>query len=148
LELIASGSLRVLAGRVSEVTPRDTQVHLNILLRGGRENVNISTERIINCTGSGTSDRQQESFVENLFEAGLASYDPLGIGIGTDDHGRVIGTSGELSADLYALGPLRKGTLWETTAVPEIRDQALQLAERITNQLSENFAPCSNSRRA
>ena len=148
LELIASGSLRVLAGRVSEVTPRDTQVHLNILLRGGRENVKISTERIINCTGSGTSDRQQEPFVENLFEAGLASYDPLGIGIGTDDHGRVIGTSGELSADLYALGPLRKGTLWETTAVPEIRDQALLLAERITDQLSEKFAPYSKSRRA
>jgi uncharacterized NAD(P)/FAD-binding protein YdhS len=33
---------------------------------------------------------------------------------------------------------LRKATLWETTDVPEIREQALELAERIVSQLSEN----------
>jgi len=60
------------------------------------------------------------------------------IGIGTDDHGRLIGASGKSSANLYALGPLRKATLWETTAVPEIREQALELAERIVSELSEN----------
>jgi uncharacterized NAD(P)/FAD-binding protein YdhS len=78
----------------------------------------------------------QEPFIERLLETGLASYDPLQIGIGTDDHGQLIGASGKSSADLFALGPLRKATLWETTAVPEIREQALQLAKRITNQLS------------
>jgi uncharacterized NAD(P)/FAD-binding protein YdhS len=37
-----------------------------------------------------------------------------------------------------ALGPLRRATLWETTAIPDIREQALELAERIVSQLSEN----------
>ena len=46
--------------------------------------------------------------------------------------------SGKSSANLYALGPLRKATLWETTGVPEIREQAWELAERIVSQLSEN----------
>ena len=137
LQLMTSGTLRVLAGRVIEAVPLDRKVDVTILLRGGREKTKLSTDRIINCTGSATSDRVQEPFIEKLLEIGLATYDPLRIGIGTDDHARVIGASGEPSADLYALGPLRKGTLWETTAVPEIREQALQLAERITNRLSE-----------
>jgi uncharacterized NAD(P)/FAD-binding protein YdhS len=138
LELMTAGVLRVLAGRVIDVVPQETKVDVTILLRGAREKARLSTHRIINCTGSGTSDRVQEPFIEKLIETGLASYDPLRIGIATDDHGRVIGPSGELSANLYALGPLRKATLWETTAVPEIREQALKLAERITSQWSEN----------
>jgi uncharacterized NAD(P)/FAD-binding protein YdhS len=137
-ELIACGTLRVLAGRVTEATQQDTKVDVSILLRGTRETVSLSTDRIINCTGSGTCDRVQEPFIERLLEMGLASYDPLRIGIGTDDHGRLIGASGKSAANLYALGPLRKATLWETTAVPEIREQALKLAERIASQLSEN----------
>jgi uncharacterized NAD(P)/FAD-binding protein YdhS len=59
----------------------------------------------------------------------------LRIGISTDNHGCVIGTFGKTTANLYALGPLRKATLWETTAVPEIREQALELAERIVSRL-------------
>jgi uncharacterized NAD(P)/FAD-binding protein YdhS len=135
-EGITSGTLRVLAGRVTEVIQQNEAIDVTIALRGNRERVSLSTARIINCTGSGTSDRVQEPFIEKLLETGLASYDPLRIGIGTDDHGQLIGASGKSSADLFALGPLRKATLWETTAVPEIREQALQLAKRITSQLS------------
>lgn len=135
-EGITSGTLRVLAGRVIEVIQQNEAIDVTIGLRGSREKVSLSAARIINCTGSGTSDRVQEPFIERLLETGLASYDPLQIGIGTDDHGQLIGASGKSSADLFALGPLRKATLWETTAVPEIREQALQLAKRITNQLS------------
>ena len=137
-ELIDCGTLRVLAGRVTEATQQDANVDVSILLRGARETVSLFTDRIINCTGSGTCDRVQEPFIERLLEMGLASYDRLRIGIGTDDHGRLIGASGKSSANLYALGPLRKATLWETTAVPEIREQAWELAERIVSQLSEN----------
>jgi uncharacterized NAD(P)/FAD-binding protein YdhS len=32
---------------------------------------------------------------------------------------------------LFTLGPLRRGELWETTAVPEIRVQAQLLAKRL-----------------
>ncbi len=136
--LIACGALRVLAGRVTEAIQKDTKVDISIVLRGTRETVSLSADRIINCTGSGTCDRVQDPFIERLLEMGLASYDPLRIGMGTDDHGRLIGASGKSAANLYALGPLRKATLWETTAVPEIREQALELAERIVGQLSEN----------
>ena len=44
---------------------------------------------------------------------------------------------------LFAVGGLLKGTLWETTAVPELRSQAFRLAETIAGELSENAAAAS-----
>ena len=38
---------------------------------------------------------------------------------------------------LSTIGPLRKGRLWETTAMPEIRIQAFELADKLTAQLEQ-----------
>jgi len=56
----------------------------------------------------------------------------LFLGLDVDGTGALIDRNGLRSEILYALGPVRKGTLWETTAVPEIRAQALHLARKLT----------------
>ena len=43
----------------------------------------------------------------------------------------VIDGDGETSPLLFAIGPLLKGSLWETTAVPELRSQAMRVAENL-----------------
>ena len=43
----------------------------------------------------------------------------------------MIDANGRAELPLYAMGALRKGALWETLAVPEIREQAVQLATRL-----------------
>ena len=58
---------------------------------------------------------------------GLCRPGPLGIGIATDPDGGVLTASGR-AGGLHALGSLRRGDLWETTAIPEIRAQAFDLA--------------------
>ena len=40
-----------------------------------------------------------------------------------------IDAEGNPSEFLFAIGPLMKGTLWETTAVPELRGQAMRVAQ-------------------
>jgi uncharacterized NAD(P)/FAD-binding protein YdhS len=48
----------------------------------------------------------------------------------------------EVASDrLYAIGPTRKGCLWETTAVPEIRVQAAELGERLAEMLDSRRRP-------
>ena len=42
-----------------------------------------------------------------------------------------LGWEGRPSDFLFAIGPLLKGTLWETTAVPELRAQALQVTQAL-----------------
>ena len=50
---------------------------------------------------------------------------PMGIAIDVDPAtGRVLDANGETTLPAYAMGALRKGVLWETLAIPEIRDQA------------------------
>jgi uncharacterized NAD(P)/FAD-binding protein YdhS len=58
--------------------------------------------------------------------------DPLGLGIETLPDGRVLAADGTPTPGLYAIGPLLKGVLWETTAIPEIRVQAHALAGAFT----------------
>jgi uncharacterized NAD(P)/FAD-binding protein YdhS len=46
-----------------------------------------------------------------------------------DPGGRLVDDSGSPDLRLLAVGPLRRGALLETTAVPEIREQAKELAD-------------------
>ena len=57
---------------------------------------------------------------------------PMGIAIDVDPAtGRVLDANGEPTLPAYAMGALRKGVLWETLAIPEIRDQAADVARRL-----------------
>ena len=59
--------------------------------------------------------------IESLVERGLASYDELSLGLDPFT----------LNPGLHAIGTLTLGTLWECTAVPDIRNQAAAIAARI-----------------
>ncbi len=55
------------------------------------------------------------------------------MGIQVDDDFAAIGSDGRASRRLFALGPLLRGSLWETTAVPELRGQAMRVAEALSS---------------
>ncbi len=57
---------------------------------------------------------------------------PVGIAIDVDPAtGRVLNRTGEPAFAAYAIGALRKGVVWETLAIPEIRDQAAEVARQL-----------------
>jgi uncharacterized NAD(P)/FAD-binding protein YdhS len=62
--------------------------------------------------------------VGSLLRSGLASADELGLGLRTDGDGHLLAADGSRDAPLLLVGALRRGELWETTAVPELRGQA------------------------
>lgn len=126
---IDSGTLRVFAGRFVEIIERDQQIEVKIRLRGRTEEQILVVDRIINCTGPSTSLGSFDDLFRELVKTGLARIDPVGIGIETASDGSVIDRSGVASKNIYALGPVRKATSWETTAVPEIRAQIEQLTK-------------------
>lgn len=59
----------------------------------------------------------------------------VGLGVDTDDRGAVISAEGEPARWLYTLGSTRRGQLWETTAVPELRLQAQALSQTLLASL-------------
>src|SRR5262249_21305738 len=84
----------------------------------------------VNCTGPCESLRDApEPLYRNLFARGLVRADELDMGIEVTPDFAVVDDRGRPSDDLFAIGPPLRGTLWETTAVPELRAQARQVAE-------------------
>ncbi|MFN3428594.1 MAG: FAD/NAD(P)-binding protein, partial [Candidatus Sericytochromatia bacterium] len=126
-----SGQLTLHAGRVEAYEEGPTGVSVRVRLRGGGHAI-VSVARVVNCTGPEADFRKKRHpLVANLLERGLVRPDALGMGIEVGDDGAVLDAQGAPSTNLFALGPVRKGGLWETTAVPELRAQASALAKAL-----------------
>jgi len=72
--------------------------------------------------------RRRPGYGEVARERGLLTPDPLLLGLASTPEGELLDEEGRVVPGLYAVGPPRKGTLHESTAIPEIRTQAAQVA--------------------
>ena len=126
----AEGSMRVHAASVTDA--RETASGLAVTLSDGTE---LNVDAVLNCTGTCVGVRtSSDPLVMNLLEAGTARPGPLELGFATDPTGRILPAGGPQPA-VWTIGPLRRGELWESTAVPEIRTQAAALASQIVAAL-------------
>jgi uncharacterized NAD(P)/FAD-binding protein YdhS len=123
-QLASSGRLEVVAGGVSDirVTPD------GIVARIGEHDSCFA--RVVSCTGP-TSDvtHCSEPLLRQLFADGIAVPDPHKLAVTTDHDGRLVGANGSSNPHLWTLGWMRRGELWESLAIAEIRDQAARIAE-------------------
>jgi uncharacterized NAD(P)/FAD-binding protein YdhS len=72
--------------------------------------------------------------LEALCDAGTIRPHDNGLGLDTCGDGALRDGRGRESETLFAIGPLRRGELWESTAVPEIRAQAQALARHLARR--------------
>lgn len=129
------GRLRIHSARVTGVRVVGGRLEVDLLPRGGdaaTSGKRLIADRIINCTGPATNVRQSGiALLDRLLEAGVVRPGPLGMGLDCDDEGRVIRADGTVDEHVLLIGPARIGQLWETTAAPELRVQAVQIAKRV-----------------
>jgi uncharacterized NAD(P)/FAD-binding protein YdhS len=91
---------------------------------------------VINCTGPSKDIRFGSSpLLGALVARGVARPDPLGLGLEVDERGMLAGGDGKNRRRIFALGPVLKGQLWETTAVRELRQQAADIARSVVEAL-------------
>lgn len=126
------GSLRLIRGHVSQARAGRHGVTLDLESASGGAS-SISAAWVLNCTGPGGAHlgRDADPAIRSMLEAGLAAVDPLGLGLETDEEGRVLDAMGRVHLDAVVVGTLRKPALWETTAVPELRVQAAEAATAV-----------------
>lgn len=129
--LRATGSLRVDAATVEDVRPLPTGGLEVALTDGSRRAVGW----VVNATGPRTDVRcLGEPLLDDLLRerGGVARATIASAGMGfRTDRGRLVDSVGSTDAPLWTLGALRRGELWESTAIPEIRSQASALATSI-----------------
>lgn len=135
-DMEAEGQIRFHTGRIISYAEDHHLAEIVYQERGATTAKCLHAHRVINCTGSETDCRRiDDSLITSLFVQGLARPDPLFLGLDVDQHGALIDYKGVPSSSLFTIGPTRKGQLWETTAVPEIRQQAEQLGTYLVKAL-------------
>ena len=139
-QLRSAGRLSVLPGRVVAVS--DTPAGLCVrIARGGRV-TEVEAGWLINATGPAADvTATTDPLLRGLLDGGLARPDPLRLGIQADAGGALLNVSGAPSDNIFTLGPPLRGQLYETTAIPEIRDQAAALAGRLLAACRAPAAP-------
>lgn len=106
---------------------------LRVRLDQGGTVTELAAGWVINATGAHRDvTRAADPLLRDLFGQGLIRPDPLRLGIDATPGGAVLGASGRPSSTIFTLGPPLRGLWYETTAIPEIRDQAAALALRLT----------------
>lgn len=127
-EMQADGKLEVLKGRLQTIEFNANGEFETVLKTNGAESL-VTTDTIINCIGSESNFEKLDSpLVKSMMTRGYIRNDELNLGIAASPDGRIIGKTGAPSNVLFTLGTALKGTLWETTAIPEIRSQATALS--------------------
>jgi len=95
---------------------------------------------VLNATGPERDDRRRadpllDDLVRDRDGGPLATAATAGLGLRTAA-GRLLTPDGSAAAPLWTLGAPRRGELWETTAVPELRTQALAVATAVLDAVA------------
>ncbi len=136
MDLKTKSQLEIIGGRIIDIQESNGIVSSSIQLRGSSKKRNLSVSRVINCTGPQSNYKElKEAFIQNLLAKKIIISNELKMGIETDINAKVLQEDGKTSTDIYAIGSLLRGILWETTAVPEISKQAEQIAKQIVDSI-------------
>jgi uncharacterized NAD(P)/FAD-binding protein YdhS len=124
------GQLSVLTGRLVTLRQGIGAVRAVWKPRGRGESVEeLQVQRVIDCRGPGTDYATlPDPLIRQLLAEGVARPDPYQLGLETSPQGAMLAANGAVSPVLFGIGPLARGTYWEITSVPDIREQAEQVA--------------------
>ena len=128
------GQLQVHAANVKGVSAEGEQI--KVTMSGGKS---LLGDLVINATGPQSRFSQlRNPLLQKLLGRGLICADELDMGLPIAADHVAIDATGRRSPLLLALGPILRGTFWETIAVPELRGQARRVAESLLGHVPDS----------
>ena len=133
-ELTAAGLARLHIGTVREILPDGNRLRVRVR-PPGEPNGWRTADHVISCAGPLLDyARIANPLVQSLRADGHLTPDPLHLGLLTDAHGALLAADGTVAPGLFTLGPSRRPAYFESTAVPELRQQAAALAVHLAQK--------------
>lgn len=124
-KLQAAGQLHIGRGKIRNIEQTADGIFTITFGKNGK----LEVDAVINCTGSESNFTKIDlPLVQNLLDKGFIKPDSLFLGLDAEIDGTLTDWRGQWSFVFYTLGTALKGVLWESTAMPEIRTQARDLA--------------------
>lgn len=122
------GKVFCFSGHVEEIKPMQKN-GLQVRIKTAHGIQDMEFNHVIKCTGPEYRIKHQKNeLLTNLYQKGLVQLDNLEMGLALSSEGFIKGAA---PGKIYALGALLFGEKFETTAVPEIRDQAYEIAQKL-----------------
>jgi len=135
---LRNGTLDIREGHLKAVDASAAGAYITVRTHDDSES--FYADRVINCTGPSMNYRRVPStLLQTLFKRGLVTSGPLGAGFHCSQDGAVIDAGGHTSEIIFNLGPGRLGDLLESIAVPEIRQQAVELASILADRMRPQY---------
>jgi uncharacterized NAD(P)/FAD-binding protein YdhS len=139
--LSAAGKLTMGRASILAMRPVPGGIEVRMAEHDAAPEETVVVSRVVNCTGPSLQVAVAgEPLLRTLLDAGHVRPGPFSLGLDHDSRGALVDAEGRSSRLLYGMGPVRKGRLWETTAIPEIRAQSFELADLLTAQLTSRTA--------
>jgi uncharacterized NAD(P)/FAD-binding protein YdhS len=128
-----AGRLAVAAARIERVEPVGQRLRIVAAPEAGAPAAAPAwdVDRIVVAIGPDT-DPRANPLLAAAIDDGIARPGPLGISIDSDPATcRLLDAAGVAALPIWAIGALRRGVLWDTLAIPEIREQAADIARQL-----------------
>ena len=127
--MIANGRLTIMKGSVAKVMVSERNISLRL-----EDARTISGDYLAICIGR--DYLSTDSLSTNLLKDTKTNRGPLGMGLSVDvTSGLLLRVDGTHYDQIYAIGPLRSGEAFESTAIPEIRAQASVIAANVRRKV-------------
>lgn len=136
-EAIADGRLRMIAGRMLDVSSVGRGFAARLHHRNSQIVEEIQVARIYDCAGViADPEKSSNPLIRSLLDAGTARTDRLHIGLDVSTDGALFSQQGMRNDRIFAVGPLTRGAFLEIEAIPDIRVQCQRLATALLSQPS------------
>lgn len=94
---------------------------------------------VIQTVGLNTDTlRTEHPLIRQMVIDNLVTPDPQGLGLLAVPDGHLLDSNGKARPNLFAIGSLLRGAVWESTAIPEIRKQAQTVANMLLAERTES----------
>jgi uncharacterized NAD(P)/FAD-binding protein YdhS len=128
---VTAGRVAITTASITNLQADGPKIVVDLKSSNGTSS-SLRADLVINGTGPQTRFSATRSpLLRALLKRGLAQADASDMGLKIAADFTVIQKDDQPSPHLLALGPLLRGTLWETIAVPELRGQALRVAQSL-----------------
>lgn len=131
-----SGQLTIRAGWLQEVYEKDARARVAYRDRHTGTLRQLSADWVVNCTGMEKCSISKVPLLKKMSARGLIGADALGLGVAVNAQSQLLRSDGSVAQSAYAIGPMTTGQFFEIFAVPDIRVQARDVANRIVEKMS------------
>jgi uncharacterized NAD(P)/FAD-binding protein YdhS len=137
-KLQSEDRLELIKGSLLESSFNGKSVTVKIKSKKTNSTLEIPVDRAFDGMGLGTNIAKSDNpLVRQMLSDGLISVDDVGLGLRASPEGRIVSGQGSIISNMFLMGPLRRGELWESTSVPELRVQGRIIAQEICSLFSQ-----------